>query len=159
MKKTTLIALMMALVATPCFAQEIEPDGLFSLEGTLWWYFRPEINFRIYPPPPFFDGINVSSEELGFYEGIPYKCRSGTCSDYGNHGIYINTPVLGIYSLLPSPFPGLELFIMQPTAGIGLTTFFVCGGVKGYSSCQFGIRIMIKINNNWSPPGVEPPTE
>jgi len=32
MKKTILVALMVALVATPCFAQEIEPDG--DVDGT-----------------------------------------------------------------------------------------------------------------------------
>ena len=155
MKKTILVILITVMVATPCFSQEIEPDGIFSLDGTLWRYFRPDINFRIYPPPPFFDGINVIREELGFYQGIPYKCRSGTCSDYGDFGIYVNTPVLGVFSSSTAPYPGLDLYVMQPTAGIGLTTFFVCGGVKGYSSCQFGIGIMFKIDNNWSPPEEE----
>ena len=36
MKKTILIVLMLVMIATPCFAQEIEPDGYLTLEGTLW---------------------------------------------------------------------------------------------------------------------------
>ena len=36
MRKTFLVMLMLVLVATPCFAQEIEADGYLALEGTLW---------------------------------------------------------------------------------------------------------------------------
>ena len=36
MKKTILAVLMVVMIATPCFAQEVEPDGLFSIEGTKW---------------------------------------------------------------------------------------------------------------------------
>jgi len=27
---------MTVIVTTPCFAKEVEPDGIFTLEGTLW---------------------------------------------------------------------------------------------------------------------------
>ena len=36
MKKTILIVLMAVMVATPCFAQEVETDANFSLHGTQW---------------------------------------------------------------------------------------------------------------------------
>ena len=36
MKKTILAVLMVLVIATPCFAEEVEPDGLFSIEGTRW---------------------------------------------------------------------------------------------------------------------------
>ena len=45
---------------------------------------------------------------------------------------------------------GLELFVMQPTASVGLTTICWCGGDRNYA-CNFGIGIMLKIDNNWKP--------
>ena len=36
MKKTILAVLMVVLVATPCFAQEVESDEILTLEGTFW---------------------------------------------------------------------------------------------------------------------------
>ena len=36
MKKTILAVLKMLMGATPCFAQEVEPDGLFSISETPW---------------------------------------------------------------------------------------------------------------------------
>ena len=47
MKKTILGILMVVMVATPCFAQEVEPDGLFSLDGTLWRYSGLEMEIII----------------------------------------------------------------------------------------------------------------
>ena len=36
MKKTIVAVLMVVMLATTCFAQQVEPDGIFTLEGTLW---------------------------------------------------------------------------------------------------------------------------
>ena len=36
MKKTILVVLMTVMIATPCLAQEIEPEGIFSISGTEW---------------------------------------------------------------------------------------------------------------------------
>ena len=36
MRKLILASLIAIMVATPCLAQEIETDGLFSIEGTMW---------------------------------------------------------------------------------------------------------------------------
>ena len=47
---------------------------------------------------------------------------------------------------------GPELFVMQPTTGIGLTTFFFLGGTFGTREYVFGIGIMFKVDNNWAPP-------
>ena len=35
MKKTILVALIILLVSTPCFTQEVETDGILSIEGTI----------------------------------------------------------------------------------------------------------------------------
>ena len=36
MKKIILVVLVALVFATPCFAQDIEPNGLFTLDNTLW---------------------------------------------------------------------------------------------------------------------------
>ena len=49
MKKTILAILTAVMVATPCFANEIEPEGIFSLHGTLWQALP--IGLQIFPFP------------------------------------------------------------------------------------------------------------
>ena len=36
MKRTILLVLMAIMISTTCFAQEIEPEGLLGVDGTLW---------------------------------------------------------------------------------------------------------------------------
>jgi len=36
MKRTVIALSMLALVAIPCFGQEIEPDASFLFDGTRW---------------------------------------------------------------------------------------------------------------------------
>ena len=92
MKRTILVVLIAVMIATPCFAQEIEPDGLFSLDGTLWKFFRPEIQFgTTYGQPYFYIGVN--SGEVGFYQGSVYWCSENGCKSV--RWTYINTPVIG----------------------------------------------------------------
>ena len=146
MKRIILALLMVALVTTPCFAQEIEPDGLFSLDGTLWRFFRPEIHFGTSYGQPYFDMV-VRNREVGFYQRSVYLCSENSC---GSLGPYIDTPVISTFFTLD--FWGIDLWVMQPTVGIGLTTTCYCGGVSYTSGCGFGIGIMFKVDNNWEPP-------
>ena len=62
MKKTILVVIMAILIATSCFAQEVEPDGIFSLHGTVW---QAEQVLWLLPP----QGIVPSDYEVGFYGG------------------------------------------------------------------------------------------
>lgn len=63
MKKTILAVLMVVLVSTPCFAQEVE-----SIEGTIWEVLP--IGLRIFPTP----GIWIPGDlEFGFYDGKVYQ--------------------------------------------------------------------------------------
>ena len=48
MKRKILVVLMAVMVATPCLAQEVEPDGLFSIEGTAWQVCRIGIRNSTY---------------------------------------------------------------------------------------------------------------
>jgi hypothetical protein len=63
MKKIILAVLMAVMITTPCFAQEVEPEGLFSIEGTSWLivYFR-DVYLKYY---------------FGFYEGDVYLIEIG----------------------------------------------------------------------------------
>jgi len=55
-KKAILVMLIGLMALTPCLAQELEPDGIFSLDGTLW--------LRL--------GSNESNHKMGFYDGEIY---------------------------------------------------------------------------------------
>jgi hypothetical protein len=149
MKRTILALLMVALIATHCLAQEVETEGIFSLHGTLWQYFRPEIHFGTSVGQPYFD-IGVNSGEMGFYQGNRYLCSENGC---GSGWPYIDTPVLGVFITLD--VFGVDLWVMQPTVGIGLTMTSYCGGMSYSSGCGFGIGMMFKIDNNWTPPEEE----
>jgi hypothetical protein len=149
MKRTILVMLLLALITTPCFAQEVEPDGLFSLDGTLWRYFRLDLAFGTSVGQPYFD-IEASSGERGFFQGNMYSCSENDC---GSGFPYIDTPVLGVFFTLG--LIGIDLWVMQPTVGIGLTMTSYCGGMSYSSGCGFGIGMMFKIDNNWSPSDVE----
>ena len=48
MNKAVLTVLMLVVIVTPCFSQELEPDGLFSIEGTEWMCIG--LAFLISPP-------------------------------------------------------------------------------------------------------------
>jgi hypothetical protein len=36
MKKIILAVLMVLIIITPCLAENVKPDGMYSIEGTLW---------------------------------------------------------------------------------------------------------------------------
>ena len=65
MKKTSLVALMVLMITTPCFAQEVETEGLFGVEGTYW-----AGTFTA-------DGITNPFLDLGFYGGSMYESYLG----------------------------------------------------------------------------------
>ena len=75
MKRTILVVLAIVMVATPCLAQEIETDGLFSLHGTLWEALPVGIQlvpfpwFQILPIPEIW---NTDGLQFGFYGGEVY---------------------------------------------------------------------------------------
>ncbi len=62
MKKLILTVLMIVMISTPCLA-EIQPDGVFLIEGTRW-EFESEENYATY---------------FGFHEGKVYILPGGIC--------------------------------------------------------------------------------
>ena len=72
MRKTILLVLMAIMIVTPCMAEEVEPDGIFSLHGTSW-------KAIIIAP------YGVWERGLGFYKGRVYECaREAGISKLGN---------------------------------------------------------------------------
>ena len=169
MKKTILAVLMIVIVATPCLAQEVELDGIFSIEGTLWRGCKIGF-FTLFPfiPIPF---AICPPGSLGFYEGTVYACHEmengTTCYPSPNFN-YIDSPVVSIVNAMffqNWDDWALMLYIIQPD-GLGFAMDFGCfppnetpGGYKTPLTCQAAIGIMFKIEDNWKPPENEPVTE
>jgi len=72
MKRITLAMLLTVMVATPCLAQQVETDGLFSIDGTKW-HALP-IGMLIFPIPWFFQ---IDEFSIGFDDGRVYPPIEG----------------------------------------------------------------------------------
>ena len=72
MKKTILVVLMAVMVATPCFAQEVKPEGIFSIEGTLWQSLPTGVQLLPFPSLVPIDWV------FGFYGGEVYHDGSNS---------------------------------------------------------------------------------
>jgi hypothetical protein len=147
MKKTILVILMVTLVATPCFAQEVEPDGAFSIDGTEWSC------MFITTEPPF---IGTGDSCIGFYEGKVYGPATYPFSGLQEipSSFYINLGVVSFFMGHVAGNIGQVVFvgILQPI-GIGVDVYM--GIYYGPPFIAFSTRILTKINDNWTPPGVE----
>ena len=147
MKKTILAVLMALVFVTPCLAQEVETDGLFSIEGTRWRScgISSSIQFGLGGSGSGFNfNIGCSGNSYWFHEGKVYSCNS---SDYCSSlpaSSYIDTPLVSIAYIGQSFLQDLYLFIMQPS-GFGVYTrlySLVLGG-------GFETGIMFKVDDNW----------
>lgn len=135
MKRIILVVLMVIMVATPCFAQELEPEGIFSIEGTVW---RATYIF------PLIDWMHF--DDIGFYGGSVYWRDPKVWVQWPN-SFYVNALVAS-FSTARDPYGFIiSTCVMQPL-GIGVITNI------GYDSLQpflFQIGILHKINDDWAP--------
>ena len=147
MKKIVLVVLMVIMVSLPCLAQEIEPEGLFSINGTIW----NMCYLGLFLPPI---SLERDCDFLLFYQGKMYRCddASGTYCRIKDNSFYIDLGVVSIVWGGVYPF-GYELMILQPI-GLGIYT---SGGLGCGYYCNFfyTIGIMYKVNDNWKPPETE----
>ena len=163
MKKTILAALIAVMIATPCFAQEVVPESLFSIEGTLWNSCSISAGFVEVIQ---FIGIGCGAE-IGFYQGTVYLCRKDEdlhyCSPASDNSSYANLLVVSTASAIELPGGGNWIesnwgflsAIMQPI-GLGVFTMiaYSSGGGGWVPSPQVlggAMGIMFKINDNWTP--------
>ena len=164
MKKTVLVVLMMVMLGTPCLAQEVEPNGLFSIEGTRWrtCEISASIEFGFDDNHSGFDfSIGCPANSYGLYEEKVYSCSEDTrCLTLRSYS-YIDTPLVGIaHSSSESDLLDVDLFIMQP-GGFGVHTsvqehfrMHYWYPDTNYESWKITFRmgIMFKLDNNWEPP-------
>jgi hypothetical protein len=136
MKKTILIVLMVPLIITPCFAQEVETDGLFSLNRTLWLLVA-------------FGGGNQIN--YGFYEGDVYIRELGypavnICSLLENSS-YLDLLAVSFFKIDYSS-SGAQYGIMYPL-GIGMMLSIY---KPEDAPPRVNTYMLIKGDNNWTPP-------
>lgn len=156
MKRTILAVLMVTLIATPCFAQEVEPEGLFSIDGTEWRALP--IGLLLFPIPLL--PLPVLGEVTwGFYGGEVYPQPS----DPATKSFYIDMLVASIFryeemTSIPGnvPFTETGFGIMQPI-GIGMMINYTKLNPSDSQSLplQISMGLLIKTDNNWTPYGVE----
>ena len=137
MKKTILLVILAVIVATPCLAQEIEPDGLFSIEGTEWRC----IGLAFLNKAPFIMPIDYTT----------------SFSAYDHYDFLLFSFALGLIQV--DRFAGRGPMILQPTIGVGVFTSVLVRSLGVGFAIEFvgvGFGYMFKIaDDDWPPPEVQ----
>ena len=141
MKKTILVVLLVLFVSVPCEAQEIEPDGLFSIEGTTW------LCTMVFPFQIFY---------LSFYQGKIYQSseRNGPYNDWDYETFYVDLLAISLFYNIDRPdSPGVthRMGIISPL-GFGIM-IFVDGNLYPFPHIRwiyFGL--MLKVGPCWECP-------
>jgi len=137
MKKIILVVLMAVMIATPCIAQEVEPEGMFSIEGTLWQALP--IGLKIFRLPGIWD---TNGLQFVFYgdTGASYIDMLA-CSIFW-------AVERGSLSIIRARYFG----ILQPLGmGMVVKTDFE-GALTPFSPPNISIALLVKTNDNWKPP-------
>jgi hypothetical protein len=144
MKKLILTVLMVVMLAVPCMA-EMEPEGLFTVEGTFWNFFM--LDFE----------TEETAYDLGFSGGIMYLCgrTTGRCFDSSDPPFWTTYDDNFLFTSFDSWIASLPGWwetldgILIPVLGIGFGSFklFVLEKV------EFSLpAVYIKTSDNWTPP-------
>ena len=159
MKKIILVVLMTMMMYAICFAQAVEPEGIFSVDGTYWDV--QSISLLLIAPSTF--NLEIHRGGMGFYQGEIYDYSSPGWGG-GYEGRYIDLGVVSIaYSIGYAVVAGYFFSaIIQPTIGWGVFTLleFRLIPACGYRVCSppffhSEMGIMNKSIDNWTPPGIE----
>jgi hypothetical protein len=139
MKKIILVVLMVIMVATPCLAHELETDGIFSIEGTVW---RATYIF------PLIDWMHI--DDIGFYGGSVYWGDPKVWQQLPN-SFYVNALVVSFSTAIMGDSANfiISTCVMQPL-GIGVITNIGYDSLQGFMLFQIGI--LHKINDDWALP-------
>ena len=147
MKRTILVILMLVMFATPCLAQEVETDGMFSIERTEWVSLTVGIMILPFPFP-----VNME-ERVGFYDGEVYPFRISVTKSY-----YVDMGLASIYMYNGQSCSRtgcserMSFGIMQPN-GVGVTTMVAVTSDRPIFS--LAIAVINKADDDWTPPDVE----
>lgn len=152
MKKTILAVLMAVMIATPCLAQEVEPEGMFSIEGTLWETLP--IGLQILPFPFIWP---MNDLQIGFYGGEVYLDGSKRFVENSFYADMLVCSVFsGSYKNTSIGYVGSSVWysgILQPV-GIGMVFGITFGG-GAITVPMIHVALLIKTDNNWTPPAIE----
>ena len=160
--KRTILVMLIKLIATPCFAQEIETDGLFSIEGTEWRCVGVE--FKLLPftnSPPM--SIELIDETVYFTERS-IQTSSGNIGILQEMDTYLDFLVFSVawgvsgINVFWHASDDVSFMVLQPTIGVGIFSSIIRlrfpGG--GKRIVGFGFGFMFKIDDDdWTPPDVE----
>ena len=141
MKKIILVVLMIVMITTPCLAQEIEPNGIFSIEGTEWRIRSGDIRLG-------FHQGEIYHTYYDLYEGEKWrKCSSSTD---GLDPFYADLPVsyfqcvvLVYFGLVP--FTLYQRGFLIPSLGIGFGVY----GLVFYATII--PNALVKTSDSWQP--------
>ena len=146
MKKTILVALIAVMVSTPCFAQEVETDGMFSIEGTKW---ETLISFSLFPFP-----WPMPKFSIGFWGGgvyvTPYLNTEITESFY----VDMLGASIFMYKKESSPLRVRETeigFGIIQSIGVGFFTWYWHSWGSGFPKNILVMALIIRTNDNWTP--------
>ena len=149
--------LLVLMIASPCFAQGGEPESVFSIEETQWtmlpiiMMILPFPFIITLPPlPSLYPEPDFELTSWGFYSGKVYQDNYLIESSF-----YLDMLVASIFMYKTERLetqavvgpPVLFFGVLQPT-GVGLVTL-------GSNSDVLAMLIVVKVNGNWTPPGVE----
>ena len=153
MKRTLLALLMIVMITTPCFAQEIETEGLFSIEGTTWKCIGVAIQIL---EPPFISLYN----ETVIFEDRTVQTTSGNIGilQYGYPPLDFLVLSVARAVLYEGAFRrDYATMVLQPTIGVGMFSSII-REVDRYSRIDkrfigFGFGFMFKVDDDdWTPP-------
>jgi hypothetical protein len=156
MKKIMLALVIVVLISTPSLANEIEPNGIFSLHGTEW--IALSIALQIFPFPSL---VPLYTSAFGFYQHAVYYSVGDL--EWGfNYASYLDLLVCSI-------FHGTHIYkvwsretttwngILFPI-GIGIVVEYF--RIKRYNdifpvTIELKIGLLVKTDDNWTPPEFE----
>ena len=160
MKKSILVVLMLVMIATPCIA-EVEPDGIFSIEGTLWRYNLNGVHLT--PYPPYIEAFGIAAL-LGFSDGKMFGCvipeEGDTCTpDFEDtNSYYVDCPVLSLAYIggCDTIESGkvtcvVYVFLMQPIVGVGYATARGRNSPPGSNNIGMASGFMVKESDDFLP--------
>jgi hypothetical protein len=146
MKKHIVSMLIVLMLATPCLAQEIEPEGIFSLHGTQWQALPMAVQIL-----PFPSLVPLSRSVFSFYGGEEYPEGSG-------YGYYIDMLVCSIFKSSHRKFEGGSYTkwygVLQPI-GTGIVVEYHYEYIPYNifpTEIDLRIGLLIKVSGNWAPP-------
>ena len=152
MRKTILAVYVVVIFTTPCIAQEIEPEGLSWIHGTVW---RKVGVWKSY--------LDESGEmfgiERGFYSGNVYDWAEGYCRRGES---YYDLLIFSFYKYdiswwgYRTWYTMVEEGILFPLIGVGFVQVREHELECEFMSCSEGwydpyYIPMIKVNNWWNP--------